>query len=158
MTWKNLSALILVSASLLGLAGCGTEDVIPGNVIADNFGVTVELSWSTGGSALVAVREADLDLKLVAGDTIFSESRFANQFEQLRILGVDANGEYVARVVLAASAKPVDFTVTVRGVSNVNANVYRVTKTFADTDPDGTEQLAVVITKTAGQFTIRSGD
>lgn len=143
---------------LFALAGCGIEEVNPGNVITDDFGVTVELSWSTGGSALVAVREADLDLKLVAGDTLFAESIQANQFEQVRIFGSDTRGEYTAKVVLASTTKPVDYTLTVRGVSNVNANVYRATGTFSDADPEGTEGVTVVISKEGSVFTMRTSD
>ncbi len=158
MIGRTVTVCSCILIGLFAVAGCGTEEVNPGNVITDDFGVTVELSWSTGGSALVAVREADLDLKLIAGDTLFSQSIQANQFEQLRIFGTDTNGEYTAKVILASTTRPVDYTLTVRGVSNVNANVYRATGTFADSDPHGTERLAVLITKNGRQFTMQAGD
>lgn len=150
-----LSALMLFSAVVV-LNSCSKDDEVPGNVIEDADGVTVELEWTTGGSEANSLLDYDLDLYILDedGDLALS-SADADEFELIEgsIFELLPDGEYTAAVYVydVDTTDDADFTLTVNGESVNKPQTFEGSVSSSD---DSERFEVATIIKSGNKYTI----
>lgn len=147
---------VLALAAVAFLSSCGGDDETPKNVINSADGVTVALTWTTGGTSAEALEDADLDLYLYgsASSTVSVESSTSgSQFEDFVVSDVDFEDDtYTVKVLLYENVGEVeiDFTATV----SAGDKEIETTGTFATSVTDGTYEAVFTIKKVGNKYTV----
>ena len=150
------SALLLFSAVIV-LNSCSKDDEVPANVIEDAQGLSVDLEWTTGGSATQATDDYDLDLKLYNEDNdLIDESTSGSEFETMgEFFTVLDDGEYTVAIRVYSVDEDVtadaDYTITVDGVSVNKPQVFE--GSISPEDENDYINL-VTITKAGNKYTV----
>ena len=151
MNSKLLSVLALVAILFLG-ACKDDEKKLPANVIQDADGVTIELRWSTGGSDVQAIEDADLDLYILDGTSLIGESVSGSSFEEI-VLDEDYDDEeYTIAAYLFENyaGVDVDFVITITG----GDKDFEAEGSFSSTDPSGSGASLFTIKKAGNKYTV----
>lgn len=140
---KKLLFLTLISFTLLNLFSACTNDddaTTPNNVLTDEDGIDLFLSWNEGDPS-----GADVDLYLLdsSGNEIDS-STSGSSFEDLS-LSLD-DGTYTIAVEYYDGSIEVDYALSVTG--QATRAFISFSGSFADTEGNETRQTLVTFTKT----------
>jgi len=145
---------IAALAAILFLNACKDDDKkeLPANVIQDADGVTIELRWSTGGSDIQSIDDADLDLYILEGSSLVGESVSGSSFEEI-VLDEDYDDEeYTITAYLFENyaAVDIDFVVTVTG----GDKDFEVEGSFSSTALSGSGVSVFTIKKAGNKYTV----
>jgi hypothetical protein len=130
----NFNSLIFIFLCLVGTSSCklSEKEVLPANQIISENGIIINLEWYTGGSAIQAQNDVDLDLILQLGveEVEVSATLF---FEEVEIRNFYKDGTYLVRVEYFEGNTSLDYTLFLRGTSSSNNVTYQRSFRPADT-------------------------
>lgn len=150
---KTLLGIIFLTTVVFFTSCSGpADDATPSNVINDSEGIKIDLEWSTGGTGIDALEEADLDLRIYKGGTKVLWSEKGSSFERIGFNpDLYADGVYTVTIFLYSNDEHTNYTATVNGISV--SNPYTFTSTFAAEETQR-EIEALTITKAGSRYTI----
>ena len=146
---KNSFGLVVLLASVVFLNACSDPEEKPKNVITDADGITIDLTWTTGGDALA---DTDLDLFLYDEDEVEIDRGFTTNFETVYLSADQPNGTYTIAVKSYNKVnKATSYSVIVDG--ETPSNPYAFHSNYAKDDTFH-EINVLTVTKAGTKYTV----
>src|SRR6188768_811248 len=146
---KNSFGLVVLLASVVFLNACSDPEEKPKNVITDADGITIDLTWTTGGDAL---GDTDLDLFLYDEDEVEIDRGFTTNFETVYLSADQPNGTYTIAVKSYNKVnKATSYSVIVDG--ETPSNPYAFHSNYAKDDTFH-EINVLTVTKAGTKYTV----
>jgi len=149
--FKSFLTVVCLLSAVVVLNSCGGDDEVPANVISDDAGLKVELTWTAAGTGDVAIENADIDLFLYHDVDAIESSIESFDFEEIIF---DENslyfedGTYVVKVRFWNVDEDGTYTVKVTG-KNVT-KTWTFDRSFELADENKTVYVSVGEIKKAG--------
>jgi hypothetical protein len=140
-----ISALMLVSAVVV-LNSCSKDDEPSFDSLTDAGGITISLTWDTGGTAADAIDEADWDVTIFDSDDDAVETSFptSSSFDFIVLDDNDlTDGTYTVELQGWGTDADGDITVEVEGIDDGDSFSYNVDFT-EDDDARNISMLKIV--------------
>jgi hypothetical protein len=150
---KHITFLPILVIALLLNSCSKDEDNEPANQITSSNGITISLTWLTGGTANQAIEDADLDLGIFDSEgDIMDVSDNESSFENLTMNSQYPDGEYTVMVLLWENfaAKAINYKITASG----GGKELKAEGTFSVTVEDFTERSIMKIVKKGSKYTV----
>lgn len=144
---KNTSKHLILFLAIL-MFGCKRNDVIGDNDFNDLTGLQINLEWSLVNNTSDPTDAANLDLELTYNNSIVQESSSNFGFESVELRDFNPNGNYDLNIYYYEGDEPIDYTITVTGLSSFKTRQYKgrftpndkgVTYTIFEINKDGTD-------------------